>query len=139
MKRLLVLLVLSTLFGCCSKEIIVNDDFLNDLASEDNRLAGELYLDKYNKNLDSLTYESYLIYLKTNEAPSAKGLYYKIEKAKEHYFKTKKTGFLLTLFYVDENEIVCDNSGTSFIDSTHIYKPGEVIPSLKVFSEKVKF
>ena len=138
MKRLFVLLIISVLFGSCSKEIIINDDFLNDLGSEDSRIGGELYLDKYNHNLDSLTYESFISYLRTHEAPAAKGLCEKIEKAKEHYFVTKKTAFIITLFYETENEIVCDKSGTSFVDSVHVYKQGEVIPSLKAFSEKVK-
>jgi hypothetical protein len=123
----------------CSKVTIVTDDFLNDLASEDNRIAGQLYLDVYNKNLDTLTYEAYMNYLKTNEALSAQGLFTKIQKARGHYFKSKINAFLITLFYSNENEIVCDNSGTSFIDSVYIYKSNEPIPSLKEFSDKIKF
>ena len=139
MKNLFLLLLFISLSCCSNKGIIINDDFLNDLASEDNRIAGQLYLDVYNKNLDTLTYEAYMNYLKTNEAPSAKGLIEKIQKAKEHYFKSKKNAFLITLYYANENEIVCDNSSTSFIDSVYIYRSNELRQSLKEFSDKIKF
>src|ERR1035437_6998080 len=95
MKKLFMLFLFISVAGC-SKVTIVTDDFLNDLASEDNRIAGQLYLDVYNKNLDTLTYEAYMNYLKTNEALSAKGLFTKIQKARGHYFKSKINAFLIT-------------------------------------------
>src|ERR1035437_2038047 len=113
MKKLFMLFLFISVAGC-SKVTIVTDDFLNDLASEDNRIAGQLYLDVYNKNLDTLTYEAYMNYLKTNEALSAQGLFTKIQKGRRHHFKSKINSFLISLVYSNENEIVCDNSGTSF-------------------------
>jgi hypothetical protein len=139
MKKIIVSLFLTTLLGCFSKEIIVNSDFLGDLASEDNRIAGQLFLDVYNKDLDTLTFDYYINYLKGNETPAAQGLYLKILKAKEHYFKTKKNAFLLVLYFENEKCIVCDNSSTGLIDSTRFYKPNEIIPNVKTFSEKIKF
>jgi hypothetical protein len=138
MKNLFVIFIFISI-SCCAERETINTNFINDLASTDNRIAGQLFEDVYNGNLDTLTYESYINYLKSNEAPAAKGVVEIIQKAKDHYFKSKKYGFLIILYFADEHEIVCDNSGTSFIDSVHIYKPNELIPSLKEFSDKIKF
>jgi hypothetical protein len=138
MKKL-YLLFLFVSISCCTEKEVINTDFINDLASTDNRLAGQLFEDVYKGNLDTLTYESYISYVKINEAPSAKGVVGIIQKATDHYFKSKKYGFLLILYYSNEREIVCDKSGTSFIDSVYIYKANEPIPSLKEFSDKINF
>ena len=138
MKNLLLLLLFISI-SCCTEKEIIDTGFINDLASEDTRIAGQLFEDVYNGNLDTLTYESYINYLKINESPAAKGVVAIIQKAKEHYFKSKKYSFLIILYYANENEIICDNSGTSFIDSVHIYKSNEPFPGLKEFSDKIKF
>ena len=138
MKNIFILLTFISI-SCSPNREVLSTDFINDMASEDHRIAGVLYEDVYKNNLETLTYESYINYLKTNEAPSAKGLIEKILKAQKHYFKTKKYAFMITLFYADENEIICDNSGTAFIDSVYQFKSIEHIPDLKVFSDKIKF
>ena len=123
MKRIIPLIIILILSGCrtdvCEK---LDNDFEQDLSSEDTRIAADLYLDVFNKDLDSLT-----------------GITEIIENADEHYFKTKKNAFLLVLYYKSCRRILCDNSSTFSLDTTHIYNKNEAVPKLSEFADKIKF
>ena len=140
MKRIIPLIIILILSGCrtdvCEK---LDNDFEQDLSSEDTRIAADLYLDVFNKDLDSLTYEYFINYLQNNEKPSAHGITEIIENADEHYFKTKKNAFLLVLYYKSCRRILCDNSSTFSLDTTHIYNKNEAVPKLSEFADKIKF
>jgi hypothetical protein len=141
MKIYLVLgFVILLIIGCtCSKEIcVVDDDFLGDLSSEDNHIAGELYLDVFKGNLDSLSYDYYIVYLSNHEVPSAKGLGDRIKCADQHYFKTSKEGFLVLLYFQSAEKIVGDNSSTAFIDTVINLNKNGPIPTLKEIADKMK-
>jgi hypothetical protein len=113
----------------------VDDDFFGDLSSEDNRIAGELYLDAFRESLDSLSFEYYLGYVAGHEAPSAKGLARKIRCADQYFFDAGQEGFVLLLRYDGAGIIVGDNSETAFVD-TIISLDSELTP--KKLSEIAK-
>ncbi len=140
MKRFFYLFIIILAFQACnSKEIIVNDDFRNDLATENSRIAANLYLDEFNENLENLTYDFYLTYINSHESLSAKGLTDKIKKADGHYFKTKNNAFLLVLYYNKEKCMLGDISSTTVQDTIYWYKADEKNPSVKEFASRIKF
>ena len=76
MKFIIGILAALVISGCnCSTNIQnrLNQDYLSDLGSENNRLAGDLYLDYFKEDLSNLTYDYYIAFITKNEAPSAKG------------------------------------------------------------------
>ncbi len=125
--------------GCNSKEVIVDDDFRNDLGRENYRIAADLYLDEFNNSLDSLTYDFYLTYLNSHEVSSTKGLTDKIKKADGHFFRAKNKAFLLVLDYGKEKCMIGDISSTTIQDTVYWYKADEIIPSVKEFASKLKY
>ena len=110
---------------------------MNDLASENNRIAGDLYLDFFNEDLSNLSYDYYLTFITVNEAPSAKGFSSLVKDADYHYFKTKKESFIIALFYKKEKTVVCDNSSTAFLDSVKTFGTNDTIPELSQFASKL--
>ena len=128
------------IYGCsCSTKLEnrLNQDFLSDFASENNRIAGDLYLDYFNEDLSNLTYDYYLTFITRNEAPSAKGFSSLVKIADYHYFKTHKESFIIALFYKSENTIICDNSNSAFLDSVKVYGINDSIPELSLFAERL--
>lgn len=130
------------IIGCSPKtcsDLQLTDDFYNDLASEDNRIGSELYLDVFNNNLDTLTYNYYIGYLSRHVAPSAEGLVETIQCADEKYLQAGKSDFVLVLLYKNKHTIVGDNSSTQVsVDSVYVYSPEGAAPSLKDFAEQLK-
>lgn len=138
-KYFYLLLIVLSFQSCNSKEIIINDDFRNDLGTENNRIAADLYLDEFNGNLENLTYDFYLTYINSHESLSAKGLTDNIKKADGHYFRTKNKAFLLVLYYSKEKCILGDISSTTLQDTIYWYKTSEKIPTVKEFATNIKF
>jgi hypothetical protein len=143
MKKLIILF--SIIFfssGCCTfRGLDIGDRFLTAFPSENNKIQGELYLDVFNNNLDTLTYEYYMHYFSDKEktTPSIEGIMCTVKKADQHYFKTKKNAFLILLFYSGEKEIIGDNSHTAFIDTVIKLHQNDTIPSLEAVAAKMRF
>lgn len=143
MRRLIISIaaIFSLLTGCCSKDCVdvkLSDDFYNDLASEDNRIGSELYLDVFNENLDTLSYDYYISYLRANLAPSAEGLPELIQCANDKYLLADSSYFILVLQYKDNRTIIGDDSRTQVsVDSVYLYSPEGAVPSLKHFAEEI--
>lgn len=140
MKILMTLISIFFVYACsCSKDIDkkLNQDYLSDLGSENNRMAGDLYLDYFNEDLSKLTYDYYLTFITKNEAPSAKGFSSLVKNADYHYFTTQKESFVITLFYMDEKTIIGDNSNTAFLDSVKVFGENDTIPELSKFATKL--
>jgi len=140
--KIIPLLILLLLTGGCSQkdcvDVKLTDDFLNDLASEDNKLASELYLDYFNGNLDTLTYNYYIGYLSEHEAPSAEGLAETIQCADEKYLLADSSYFILVLHYRDSRTFIGDDSRTQIsVDSVYTYSPEGAVPSIEYFAEKL--
>jgi len=128
------------LSGCvCSTKLEnrLDQNFLSDLGSENNRMEGDLSLDYFNEDLSNLTYDYYLTFISKNEAPSAKGFSALVKDADYHYFKAQKESFVIALYYKNENTIICDNSSTAFIDSVKTYGVNDTIPDLSKFALKL--
>jgi hypothetical protein len=124
MKIIIGFLTVILISGCvCSNNLDnrLNQDFLSDLGSENNRLAGDLSLDYFNEDLSNLTYDYYLTFITKKEAPSAKGFATMVKSADYHYFKSQKELFVIALYYKKENKIICDNSNTVKLDSVQAY------------------
>lgn len=135
-----ILLSVYILISCSSQKLTPTSvEFQNDFASENNRIAGQLSRKVFNRNLESLTYDYYLEYLRENLAPSADGIFELIVGSDEHYFKAKKSSFLIALYYFSDRTIVCDISNNGFIDSVSIYDENEVIPTLEEFVGKINY
>jgi hypothetical protein len=133
-------LVIVVVRGCPVAELNqIDDHFYSDLSSENNRVAAVLYLDEFNENLDSLTYDFYMAYMSKHETPSAKGLARKIQKANEYYFKTKKNALLILLYYKEAGKIVGDISQTAFIDTLIQLNQKDTVPSLRELAGKMRF
>lgn len=142
MKFIIGILIAILISGCaCSTKLDnrLDQNYLSDLGSENNRIAGDLYLDVFNEDLSNLTYDYYLTFITKNEAPSAKGFSTLVKDADYHYFKTQKESFIIALFYKNENTIICDNSNTSFLDSVNTYGANDTIPELSQFAAKFLF
>lgn len=132
-----ILIISIILFGGCASSSTLNysldQNYFSDISSENNRLAGDLYLDVFNDDLSTLTYDFYLTFITKNEAPSAKGFSKIVKSADYHYFKSFKEYFVIALYYEKQRTIICDNSNTAFLDSVHIYVKNENIPELSTF------
>lgn len=116
MKRtlLFVLLFLSLSFADTidvSKRI--TQDFLLDLASVNNFVAAELYLDQFNEDLSSLDFSDYITNIKKYKPKSAKNLIEVISQADEHIFHSSKEYFVILLYFKKEGYVIIDNSLTS--------------------------
>ena len=135
----ITLLFFIVIVSSCSSSIIVNDDFRNDLGTENLRIAADLLDEEFNNNLETLTYEYYLRYLGENEVYSSKGLAAKIKQADDYFFKARENAFLLILYYDNEKCIISDISTTSNVDTVYWYKKNEIRPSAKEFANKIKF
>ncbi len=112
MKIIHALLLSIIICGCsCSKDIdrTINQDFISDLASENNRIAGDLYFE-LNSDLSNLTYDYYLTYISQNEKPSSIGFSQKVKNADSHFFTSNKYAFVISLYYLNEKTMLCDNS-----------------------------
>ncbi|MBI5477104.1 MAG: hypothetical protein HY964_10265 [Ignavibacteriales bacterium] len=139
MKTMCSFIIVLLLAGCvCTNNLDsrLNQDFLNDMGSENNKLAGDLWLDYFNEDLSGLTYDYYLTFITKHESPAAKGFSAIIKDADYHYFKAKKDLFVVALYYKKENKIICDNSDTPKLDSVKAYGVNDTIPELSVFAEK---
>ena len=138
--RIIVLAVISlSICACtCSKDFnrTIDQDFISDLASENNRIAGDLYFD-YNSDLSNLTYDSYLTFITKNEKPSSIGFSKKVKNADYHYFRSNKNAFVIALYYINERTMLCDNSNTSFLDSVKVIGKEDSIPELSEVASKI--
>jgi len=139
MKVTISILIAIILSGCATFQNRISQEFIFDLGSENNRLAGDLYLDYFNEDLTGLTYDYYLTFITKNEAPSAEGFACFVKTADYHFFKTSRDDFIIALFYKKERTIICDNSYSPFIDSSYTYREDEIVPELSDFVSKVNF
>jgi hypothetical protein len=116
--KVLILLFLF-LYSCSSVSSVVevNDDYLMDLAKENYRLGATMYLDEFDEDLSSLTYDFYINYVEQYQAPAAENLSVKIKAADKYYFSPIKEGFFIVLLYKGENKMVGDDSRTALIDT----------------------
>lgn len=94
-------LLLSTtllLIVSCSPSITtikeIDDHFLYDLGSENNRIAAELQETVFENGLDTLSYDYYISFLDKNSTPSAEGLVRLIKKQMRNILKLMNTHFL---------------------------------------------
>lgn len=95
----------------------IDDHFIYDLGSENNRIAADLQETVFESGLDTLSYDYYINYLNKNSTPSAEGLVCLIKKADAKYFETNEHSFFLVLYYKCNGEIIGDYSETSFVDT----------------------
>ena len=139
--NLILLLFVVLCVGCflCRPDIPPIEDFYSDLASENNRINALLYLDEFDENLESLTYDYYIRYLRKNVMPSAKELPEKIQQADDYYFRVKKTSFMIILLYREEKILLGDIASTEFLDTLITIQSGEVTPDLTDVAEKLEF
>jgi len=141
MKSLFLISLLIIMIGCNCKnsEYLVNDDFLQDLSSENNRVWGELYLDVFNGNLDSLSLDYYLEYLDSTKHTSAEGIVGTINKANSILLETSEETFWLLLFYDRDGKIIADDASTDIgtVDSCIIYSNRHVSPDLNIYASEI--
>lgn len=131
-KNFLIIIVLFFFISCCSTTSIVevNNDFLMDLASENYRLSGALYLDEFNEDLSPLSYEFYINYIEQHQAPAAENLSNKIRLADAYDFLPLIDGFVITLLYKNQNKVIGDDSRTALIDT--VITSGQTYDSKKL-------
>jgi hypothetical protein len=130
------------LTGCCTLcGTDISDRFLTAFASENNLIQGELYLDVFHGNLDTLTYDYYMQYFSGKEkiTPSIEGTMCTVHKADRHYFKTRKNAFLILLYYNGKKTIIGDNSHTAFIDTVIQFQQNDTIPGFQDVAAKMRF
>lgn len=130
----LFLLLFSSCFFC-RHNVFPNDDFYNDLASENNRIWGELSLDVFDDNLDSLTYEFYIKYLDEHRMPSAEDLAEQIKNADQYYFDSTPQTFVIVLYYKEPAIIVGDNAESTRPDTVITLSNTDDIPDLSQLAE----
>jgi hypothetical protein len=136
MKKFLLLISISFFTFFCNPRNLspTSLEFQNDLASENNRIAGVLSRQpEFNRNLESLTYDYYIEYLKNNIAISAEEIIQVITKSDTQQLVAKQYSFSLSLLYKSDRTIICDISNTAFIDSVHTYDAEASMPTLEEF------
>ena len=126
-------------YGCCTTTSIVkvDDDFLLDLASENYRLSGAMYLDEFDEDLSLLTYEFYINYVEQHQALEAENLSNKIRSADVYDFLPLIDGFVITLLYKNQNKIIGDDSRTALIDTVVFINNESQIFDLNTISKKL--
>lgn len=134
MKKIYTAIFISVILSGCCYKTIVNDEFISTFSSENRRIAGKLYLDVFNGNLDTLTYDYYINYLQNNEVNSSVGITNKIRKADMHYFEPSDTNFVIILYYGRENTVLGDISNTFPLDT--IYQTHGT-PNLESLADKL--
>ena len=133
------LLLLLGSFNCNNNKPTINDDFLQDLSSEDNRIWGELYLDVFNENFNKLTFNYYISYLDSTQHTAAEGIVDKINEADLKLLKTQKKTFWVLLYYKNQNLIIADDASTDIgtVDTSIIYTDKTTLPNLEYYAEKI--
>jgi len=141
MKYTLTLFLLILIAGCnCQQsEFIINDDFLQDISSENNRIWGELYLDVFNGNLSTLTYDYYIDYLDSTQHTSAEGMAEKIKVANLKLLKPENQTFWLLLYYEKEDLIIADDESTDIgtADTVITYDNNSIPPDLSFYASEL--
>jgi hypothetical protein len=94
----------------------ITQDFLLDLASVNNFVAAELYLDQFNEDLSSFDFSDYITNIKKFKPASAPDIDIVILQADQHIFHAEKTRFLLILYYKKEKYLIMDDSLTNKLD-----------------------
>ncbi len=136
MKRIIVVIFL-ILSGCCtSRQVVISDDFFNDLSSENYRLYGLLSIKTPGKDLSFLKYDSYIDNLEKNRMPASEDLVKKIKSADDYYFESSKRSFTVILYYKKSCKIIVDSATTTFID--FVERPEGCRPSIKLEEYKSK-
>ena len=123
----------------CNESKYIDDDFLQDLSSEDNRMWGELYLDVFNGDFTHLTYDYYIKYLDSTQHSSAEGIVDKIEGADLKLLKVGNETFWLFLYYKNQDLIIADNTSTDIgtVDTIINYSNDNVLPDLNSYASKI--
>jgi len=137
MKKYSTLFTILLLFQCTPNVPInekINDAFCDDFRNINKNIRGTLYLDVFNKNLDSLTYNFYITYMKEHIQNSAKDLPALIERASSYIFKTRKNSFLIGLLYKEERKIIIDDAYTAKLDTIISIKDGAAFPDLSLIA-----
>lgn len=141
MKKYLLLSTALFMIVGCSPSITtikeIDDHFLYDLGSENNRIAAELQETVFENGLDTLSYEYYINYLDKNSTPSAEGLVCLIKKADAIHFEANNHSFFLVLYYRCNGEIIGDYSETSIVDTVITINGENDIPSFKNLVKKM--
>jgi len=141
MKNFFVISSVLLVIASCSPSITtikeIDDHFLYDLGSENNRIAADLQETVFESGLDTLSYDYYINYLDKNSTPSAEGLVCLIKKADAKYFETNEHSFFLVLYYKCNGEIIGDYSETSFVDTVIAITGEQDIPSFKNLVKKL--
>ncbi|MBK7105916.1 MAG: hypothetical protein IPH62_11595 [Ignavibacteriae bacterium] len=117
-KYLFFVLLVFSLGSCCTtiNYLTIDDEFLVDLSSENNKISADLLLDEFDGSLDSLTYQFYLEYIKIYHGYSSEYLYERINLADDVLFQPYSQGFIIILRYLKLNKIIIDDSFTPFHD-----------------------
>lgn len=129
------------LFGCSAcgnHDPIVNADFLHDLGTENYRIAGKLWLDVYDMDLSTMTYDDYIKYLSEDTMLSAEGLVDKIKLADDKYFAANDSAFTVVLLYKTEQKVVIDNSDSSFVEKVFDFDSIDDLKNLCTYLEDNK-
>jgi hypothetical protein len=136
--KVLILLFLF-LYACSSVSSVVdvNDEYLMDLAKENYRLGATMYLDEFDEDLSSLTYDFYINYVEEYQAPAAENLSVKIKAADQYDFLVVSDGFIITLLYKTQNRIIGDDSRTALIDTVIFVDKESQIFNLNVITKNI--
>lgn len=117
-KFLFLVLIIVSITSCCPtlNYLLIDDEFLADLSSENSKISADLLLDEFDGNPENLTYSFYIEYVKLYHRYSSKYLYEKINLADDVLFKPYNLGFIIILQYSNLNKIIVDDSYTPFHD-----------------------
>ncbi len=135
---IIAILIINSCFFCRDSNF-PNDNFYNDLASENNRIWGDLLLDVFEDDLDSLTYDYYIKYLEENRMFSAKDLCENIKKANQYFFDSNQENFVILLLYSKQNIIVGDIASTTKLDTLVTWPEDSMPPSFNLIVSQLTY
>jgi hypothetical protein len=134
--RRIVFVFLLFLVSCCSREVIVDDEFRSDIDYINSVVWGHLAADT-SYDFSAMTYEDYLKLLQENEMISGRGVTAKVRMADKYNFRPGNETFVITLYYRTGNTIISDNAEPGRNDTIFPFHASPSEEYLKLISERI--
>jgi hypothetical protein len=134
--RTIIFISLLFMVSCSNREVIADDEFIDDIDYLNMRIWGILAADTTYK-FSRLTFAAYLELLQQNEMISGKGVTEKVKQADKYCFHCDDEGFVVTLYYRTEQTVISDNAEQGKKDTIFYFYAVPSDELLRLISERM--